>query len=221
MKKIISVILTVTLALCALGTLVLSTGAATSTTGYDVSVWNGMSAPGFTVGSGTEEDPFIINDASELDFLATDVKGGNTYEGMFIKLNVNVNWNGKAWTPIGNNSTNVFKGTFDGNGKTIYNLDCNSATAGIFGRTTTATIKNLKVDYATFTVQERYAGAIVGLLRGGKVLNCVVGENVTVNSDLIMTDTAQCGGVVGWVGGSDVNPGLVENCVSYAKLNFT
>ena len=77
MKKIISVILTVALALCALGTLALSTGAATSATGYDVSVWNGMSAPGFTVGSGTEEDPFIINDASELDFTQQRTYGNN------------------------------------------------------------------------------------------------------------------------------------------------
>lgn len=221
MKKIISVILTVALVLCAFGTVAMTVSAATSSAGYEVSVWDGTSAPGFVNGTGTEEDPYIINDASELDFLATDVKSGNTYDGMFIKLNVNINWNGKGWTPIGNNKTNVFKGTFDGNGKTIYNLNCNAATSGIFGHTTTATIKNLNVDYATFTVQDRYAGAIVGLLRGGKVTGCSVGENVVIKSDLIMTDTAQCGGIVGWVGGSEVNPGIVENCTTKAKLEFT
>lgn len=220
MKKIISIILTLTLAIGMLGCVTFSSSAALSSTGYDVSVWDGVSTAAGLLGSGTEADPYLINDAAELALLRDMVNGQDSFEGKYIRLTTNINLNGNSWSPIGNSTSTIFKGHFDGNGKVIYNFTCTYSTAGLFGYATAATIKNLKVDFATFTVGTRYCGAIVGLQRGGTVSGCVAGPNVLIQSDILMMDSAQCGGVVGWSGGSADNPGLLENCVSYATLKF-
>ena len=117
----------------------------------EASVWDGTPGTSFAQGSGTEADPYVITKASELDYLATACMSGETFAGKYIKLGVNIDWGGREWTSIGYTTSAVFSGNFDGNGKTIYNLTCTDVTVGIFGYATNATIKNLNVDYATFT----------------------------------------------------------------------
>lgn len=182
----------------------------------EVSVWDGSSGKSIATGTGTEADPYIIMNAAELDYVATACMSGETFTGKFIKLGVNINWGGREWTSIGYSTTTVFSGSFDGNGKTIFNLTCKDVTVGIFAYATNATIKNLNVDYATFTTDTRYAGAIVGLLRGSTVSGCSAGENVTIQTNDSMSNTAQIGGLFGLV-----NSSMVDNCVFNGKVIAT
>ncbi|HHT53405.1 MAG TPA: hypothetical protein GX011_00495 [Clostridiales bacterium] len=182
----------------------------------EVSVWDGTPGTSFGQGSGTEADPYVITKASELDYLATACMSGETFADKYIKLGVNVDWGGREWTSIGYTTSAVFSGNFDGNGKTIFNITCTDVTVGIFGYATNATIKNLNVDYATFTTNTRYAGAIVGLMRGCVVSNCSAGENTKIATNDSMSNTAQIGGLFGLV-----NSSYVDNCTFYGEVVAT
>ena len=45
------------------------------------------SNPGVLEGSGTEQDPFVINSIEDLVYFADSVTSGNTYKGKYVKLN--------------------------------------------------------------------------------------------------------------------------------------
>ncbi len=91
------------------------------------------------------------------------------------------------WNPIGpgklaeegrDSGKLQFRGTFDGNEHTIYNLTCkryDDDLQGLFG-TVKGTIKNLSVKHATVAgIQE--VGILVGYMEG-KIQNCVASGNV-------------------------------------------
>lgn len=100
-----------------------------------VSVWDGTYAP-WTHGTGTEADPFLIENAQQLAYLANRVNNGLDAAGghvsnhyLHYKLMVDVDLNASdsiRWNPIGywNSSTDYycFGGHFDGNNHTIYGL---------------------------------------------------------------------------------------------------
>lgn len=69
------------------------------------------------------------------------------FYGMHIRLMKDLDLNGTVhnWKPIGNTSSNKFKGTFDGGSYTISNMTVRNACAGLFGYIDTATIKNVGV----------------------------------------------------------------------------
>ncbi len=49
-------------------------------------IWDGSIAAGFAGGSGTEDDPYLISNGSELAYLAQQVNSGNRYENVHFKL---------------------------------------------------------------------------------------------------------------------------------------
>ncbi len=179
-------------------------------------VWDGKAGTTMPSGYGTELDPYVIKTPNELDYIATAVLGGETFAGMYFRLDIDVDWGGRYFTPIGSTKTNSFSGIFDGNGKTIYNLKVDDIVAGVFGVIVDATVKNLKVDYATFTTDTRYAGAVVAEMFTSNVTACAAGENVVVQTSNIMTETAQMGGLFGLVNSSNVS-----GCAFYGKVNAT
>lgn len=178
----------------------------------EAAVWNGVSGTSIVAGSGTSEDPYLIRDPAELDFIAASAVGGEKFEGKYFRLETDVDWGGREWTPIGTKAA-PFGGVFDGNGKTVYNFTCTDTVPGLFGYATGAEIKNLKVDHAVFTTDTRYAGALVGLLRESRLSSCAVGENVVVTTESMMSSTAQMGGVCGLV-----NNSTVTACVNYGRV---
>ena len=132
-----------------------------------IDVWDGK------IATPVEQDGIIeINSAAELAGLAVMVNNGNTLEGKTVNLMTNIDLNGKAWTPIGtglgNETSKAFKGTFNGNGKTITNLYVNTkdevgqVPAGLFGYVSyNATISNLKICNVNI-IAKNYAGAVAG-----------------------------------------------------------
>ena len=211
MKKLLSLFLS--LVICTLILSVITIGVSAAN---EVSVFDGTSVNKIATGSGTEADPFIITKAAELDYVATACMSGDTFAGKYIKLGVNINWGGRVWTPIGYTTTTVFSGNFDGNGKTIFNLTCTDTAVGIFAYATGAVIKNLNIDYATFTTNTRYAGAIVALMRDSDISGCSGGANVKIMTTDSMANTAQIGGLFGLV-----NNSTVKNCTFNGEVIVT
>jgi|GEM_PF-637704 len=172
--------------------------------------WYGDIADSFHGGDGTEDDPYQIYKASELAYLTSIVNGGNNCEGVFFKLTANIDLGNEKWTPIGT-KINQFKGSFDGNGKSIIRLNVNGSDmySGLFGYSS-GYIHNVGIINSSITVNSTsgiiYVGSLVGYLTG-RIQNCysTVPTNATANS------TAYGGGLVGYVD----TTGIV--CNSYAS----
>ena len=183
--------------------------------------WDGKTENAYT-GSGTEADPYLIASADQLAYFRTQVDNGNSFEGKFVKLNNNIYLSGKNFDPIGwgyvNASHNrdgvsgkVFMGTFDGNGKTIFDLyqsgwDLEEKTGtdytytncgfGLFAAASGATFKNLTISGAYVRVECVEAGVLVGLSQN----NCTY-NNIKILNSKIANYQRPAGGLIGEVSG--------------------
>lgn len=156
-------------------------------------------------GSGTEEDPILINTAEDLIALRDAVNSGDNYAGKYVMLNDDIDLSSVSnWTPIGDvlynsnyapaDTTKVFSGTFDGNDKVISNLkiekflndaeegpdaDANLGLFGIIGEG--AVIKDLTITNVDITTDGRNVGALAGVAYKATL------DNITVNGDIQIT----------------------------------
>ena len=152
-------------------------------------------------GEGTEENPYLINDISDLEFFRDDVNAGNKnkYQGKYVKLTADIDLNNEEWTPIGNN-TNKFQGYFDGNEKTISNLKIsgNNDYVGLFGyilgqgmsASITPSVKDLTLENVDVS-GDYYVGGL-----SGQAYTCNI-TNVTVKGEV--SGARYVGGLVGHV----------------------
>lgn len=146
----------------------------------------------WTKGSGTQSDPFQIESAEQLAYIAKMVNDTTyklygdtrtTYVGIYFKLMNNINLSGKIWTPIGglNDIDCYFAGKFEGNSKIISNIDVRESTrnyVGLFGNTKVATISNLDLISGT-VLGKTNTGGIVGHMQTTTMSNCHNGATVT------------------------------------------
>ncbi len=166
---------------------------------------------------------YTIYDKVDLYQFANSVNSGVSYKDKTVTLMEDVDIENTPWAPIGTigsngNSTNFdrsFRGTFDGNNKTVSNYKVMSyGWAGLFGLAHTATIKNLTVENVEFTAN-RLAGGVVGQLYGS--LENVHANNVTGTvvpneiSDGVYDNGDKVGGIVGWLGDNG-NYRTINNC---------
>ncbi len=112
-------------------------------------------------------DDYVIGNEDDLKRLAAYVNSGHEAVGLTFKLTANITMTA-AHTAIGgyiNNNTRYFRGTFDGNNKTISNLTINKPSEdyqGLFGLLgQNALVKDVTVDGYNIT-GKRYVGAIAG-----------------------------------------------------------
>ena len=148
--------------------------------GETVDTWDGT-AVAFTQGSGTKEDPWRIENAEQLAYLAQQVNNGTDYERNHFLLVSDLDLNGKEWTPIGTYG-NPFWGGFDGGGHTITGMTITGKEAsyvGLFGecRNFTAAssyIKSVTVKGANISGHS-HVGAIAG--EGANISDCYSIEN--------------------------------------------
>ena len=149
-----------------------------------IPAWDGSVATGLTA---DEDGIYHITNGAELAYLNT-LLSGIPHEDAEINvvLDSDINLNNQPWTPIGTgeNYGEIFTGSFDGQGHTIYNVNVQSETddAGLFGHAMSRTvIKNLTVENATVSGTER-VGALIGKANNCDIINCHV-VNVTVTGD--------------------------------------
>lgn len=125
--------------------------------------------------SNSEASEFTIDTAEELAGLAELVNEGKDFSKKTIKLGANIDLGGKKWTPIGT-SEKPFKGTFDGQGKTISNLEIDMSSksdVGLFGYTSNGEIKNFTLNNAK-VVGYLDVGAVAGTPYTSKYTNISV-----------------------------------------------
>lgn len=194
-------------------------------------VWNGTDKTqpaGWTEG----KDKITISTAAELAWVAETVNDGTTtgstgesgFEGCTITLDSDIDLNDNEWTPIGNGAK-PFKGTFDGNNKTIKNLKISNdnytsfaESDGLFGKTYNAIIEKLTVIISDQGISGVYiTGGIVGSASETKITNCcVLGGSITVNFN--GGDDATVGGIAGYCSNSNISYCYVNvSCIMAIK----
>ena len=184
-------------------------------------------------GNGDVDTPYIITKAEELAWFRDQVNGGNNKICAKIADNVEVidlkdfchaedvsqNLKELSWVPIGT-ANKPYKGTFDGNNKTITNLYIKTAknAVGFFCMIMGATIQDLIFDNAKVeNVSTTYTKALcTGILAGGSDAGTnppshIKGIKTTKNCTVIGQDGT--GGIVG--DASNIN---IENCENRSSV---
>ena len=179
-----------------------------------------LAAPTYGGGSGTQDDPFLIDTKEHLEALRGAVNAGTSYAGTYFKLTRDIDLGGTPWTPIGTSYTRSFKGNFDGDGHAITGLKVDitvtiRAYAGLGGIVDGGAVSRLAVSgdvagdggYA-------YVGGIVGYLSSGTISGCSFTGTVrapTTGNDTFTT-YAYAGGIVGTATGN-LGTARVTGCV--------
>lgn len=181
----------------------------------EMEIWDGkfISAP-----AKNDEGEYEVTKPSELAWLAAAVNGtietratepAKTFAGETFVLTENIDLGNFPWTPIGlKGDVEGFKGTFDGNGKTISNLyvdlsaERKNQSAGLFGSVRYATIKNFTVKNATIknldVIGDSSNGAavVVGAAQFDSQIENVHVVNATVSAN------KRAAGIAGYLKGS-------------------
>lgn len=169
-----------------------------------ISKWNGTDASTEfeTVTEeidGKQKTVVKINSAADLAGFAASVKAGNKYANQVIRLEADINLDGKLWESVSN-----FSGTFDGNGHTIYNLyvDHEGNSAGMFGSCVSATFKNITIDGAYVKGTGKWNGVLLGY--SYSTMEGIVVKNATL-------EIPKEGGIICGFQASD-SSGFIKNC---------
>ena len=178
-------------------------------------------------GDGKTGNPYIITKAEELAWFRDQVNSGNNFICAKISEDVEVidmstvchaedksqNLEELSWEPIGKNDYGYqYRGTFDGNGKTITNLYINASqkNVGLFGYTSKGTIKNLTFEYANVTNTGVFTGILVGYATG--YANTSNLQNIKISNTCQIKGGKETGGIAGDFDGN------AYNCVNYATV---
>ena len=179
-------------------------------------------------GNGEVDSPYIITTAEELKWFRDEVNRGRNNICAKISDDVEVidmstvchaedksqNLIEKSWEPIGKYDYGYqYRGTFDGNGKTITNLYINASqnNVGLFGYTSEGTIKNLTFEYANVTNTGVFTGILVGYAAGNAKTSNL--QNIKISNTCQMKGGKETGGIAG-----DLSYANAYNCVNYATV---
>ena len=150
-------------------------------------------------GNGTENDPYVITNATNLSQLSNFLG----QEGVVFKLMVDLdlttfiaeNYPTEGWTPVGVESS-PFKGKFLGNNHTISGFRINKSTidnVGFFGYVDGATIQDLIIQ-GTDVVGKTNVGVIVGCALNSTITNC----SAELTGSSMLTATNGAGAIIGF-----------------------
>ena len=171
-------------------------------------------------GDGSADNPYKISTAAELAWFRDQVNSGNNSISAELTENIDLVEFCHAkdgtkypeelnWAPIGN-SDNMYRGTFDGKGKTISNLYINAASrdyAGFFGYADNGSIKNITFDNAKVTSIAQFTGILIGQANNSFIENIKTSESCSVDGDKTV------GGIAGSVLGN------IIKCENHARAN--
>lgn len=159
-------------------------------------------------GSGTESDPYLIYNETQLSQMANFLN----QEGVVFSLKKDLdltswiaeNSPSQGWQPIGVEGS-PFKGKLIGNGKTISSLSINRGSTrrvGFFGYIEGATISNLTIQGTTIS-----GGQDTGVLAGNAKNSTLTNVSVKVTS---ISGGNRCGGMMGTAVGITLTNANVE-----------
>lgn len=199
-------------------------------------VWSGKSATKFAGGTGTKEDPYIIETPEQFVFMLNQDTTGKFYSiTADLKLN---NTSGSAWEQKARpwlSGSKYFRGHLNGNGHVVTGLyyeTADSQNAGLIpllGHS--AVIEKLGIAKSTVindqsASQHCYAGAMVGFLENydgymGGNADYEVRKIPEFHQCFIASDVSVIGESVGGFIGGGAAPVAFYNCYSVAHLEGT
>ena len=174
------------------------------------------------VKSDIDENIFYVDSSDGLEWLAGNLSDYEGFEGKTILLMADVDLTdvktmGDSFAPIGStgerDSRNrlvceTFKGTFDGNGKTITGLYQSGwdmgyewgqyGSVGLFSSLENATVKNVVIE----GMEAQVEGGDIAFIAGSAEGTCVF-ENITISNSSIGTYNNGIGSIIGWSGAGD------------------
>lgn len=179
----------------------------------------------FDGGIGTQDDPYQIATALQLEAFRNAVNEGDNYQGKYLKLTSQAyDLSGESpWEPIGAGTRSgsgyasgapTFAGTFDGKGAhitglTIAQASVANAAVGLFGVLDGATVTNFYLDSVSIDDEgSENVGAVAGLMV----------NNATVSRIEVSGSVAGFEGTGGVIGRMTVE-GTVENCLNKATVS--
>lgn len=191
-------------------------------------------------GSGTEDDPYLIENVEDLKRFRDLVNTGNSFDYKYFKQTSNIDLRFEEnWEPIGTFGTgNYFWGFYDGNGYTISNLVIKDpdANTGLFG-VLAGEVSNLGIESGS--IEGNCVGSFAGHgMNTAVIFNCYNKSDVhgfsraggiadnfagriynTINLGSVISDSDAPGGILAF------DCKLVEGCHSVENrpvtYNFT
>ena len=183
----------------------------------------------FASGSGTKNDPYTIQYASDLDHLATFVNNGQNYSGVYFVLSNDIAYSHNSYWNFAENENNYtaigtydnpFRGTFDGAGYTISGIriykkyttsNKSYMDQGLFGYVGEGgTVKRVNLADTRITAYTS-GGGIAGRAYHSTIEDCSVSNDVWIYA--VENGADDQGGIVGCS-----QSGTVRRCISRATL---
>ena len=178
-------------------------------------------------GSGTAQDPYLIQDAADLAGLSYMVYSGDGdlsnyncyYSGVYFKQTANIDLSAHYWQPIGSSfdssTQHNFSGIYDGGNYYVSGIKFSTAASNqglfsyVYGTSSTnlAEIKNLGIVNSTIQGY-RNVGGVVAYSFYINISNCY-------NSATINAAGQRAGGIAGYVYGS------ISNCYNTGSITST
>ena len=177
-----------------------------------VDKWDGVSVSTSLKGSGTAQDPFLVESGADLAYIADVINSADAkipnFSGKYFVMTKSIDLGGHplyvgAYTGWGDRKG--FYGFFDGNHCTVRGLN---QAGSLFGTIENGWLKNLSVYGNLSNTSHEAMGGIVGYVaNSGRLENLT--SYVTINA------TKTIGGIVG---NAENNASTVINCVNYGNV---
>lgn len=170
-------------------------------------------------GTGTAEDPYLISNVAQLEYLRDKSNEGSASYTAHAQLvnDIDLDYaSASSWIPISKSYS--FVGTFDGNGHCIKNLYSSfdqGGFVGLFGDVRGGTIKNLTVE-GVIESSCSNQGMIAGFSAGTNYYNCVAKGRINTNGS-----SRYVGGIVGKTTKTISSNPVVQGCASYVDIVST
>ena len=184
----------------------------------EIDVWDGTSVSERLSGSGTLEDPYLIQSGADLAYLKSVVDAAESYTenifaGVYFKMTKSIDLGGRhfmigyhtAW-----NKYDGFAGIFDGNNCTIrgLNIKPESGTAALFACVKKGgEVKNLSL-----------YGQVSGTANVASAVGYLLGTIDNITNYAAINGTSTLGGVVA---NAENKSSIVNGCVNYADITGT
>lgn len=163
-------------------------------------------------GQGTEEHPYLIKNAADWNALAQYIQDTNqTLERQFIQIANDIDFANQEFIPMAGDGITSFEGLFDGNRKTLSNIDFTNSSQsyiGLFGMIgSKGIVSDLTIGSGSISSTKAYVGGFAGMI-AGILKNCI-------NKARISTTSNYAGGMTALVKAT----GELINCINYGEIN--
>lgn len=180
--------------------------------------WDGKTMTQPASGSGTKNDPYLIDTGAELAWFADQVKNGKVT--LCAKLTADIDLNGHPWTPIGSfGSSKNYQGTFDGCNSTVNGLQVSDKSyAGLFGVIGASGVVERLIVAGMISITSVSGNGIDNVGAGGIAGYCK-GTIFQCSSSVYISNTGMnYSAVAGGIVGRAAEGAIVDSCNNYGTV---